>query len=181
MGDRIDHTLVNQNQMRAYGIDMQDNPFSDQRLSITTGDHIIPLHTQRTTIFCNTQSLTINEQQNLPQIELTSHQCWEAHKVHFPTVEHPSATALSMTHHLCSCDHCLIESMYDLEYLSTRFVQQVQVKWPDERPEQIEEDLPSSQSFESREQHNTLTASDISEQWHVGLTQAANTSKVTTQ
>ena len=26
MGDRLDHTLVNPNQMRAYGIDMQDNP-----------------------------------------------------------------------------------------------------------------------------------------------------------
>ena len=54
MGDQLDHTLVNSNQMHAYGIDMQDNPFSDQLLSIMTGDHTVPLHTQGTTIFCYT-------------------------------------------------------------------------------------------------------------------------------
>ena len=136
MGDRLDHTLVNPNQMRAYGIDVQDNPFSDLLLSITTGDHTIPLHTQGTTIFCYTQSATMHELQNLLQIELTSHQSWEPHKVQFLTVKHPLAMALSMTNHLCSCNHCLAGSMYDLEYLSTCFVQQVQVEWPDQRPEQ---------------------------------------------
>ena len=151
MGDRLDHTLVSPNQMRAYGIDVQDNPFSDQPLSIMTGDHTIPFHTQGTTIFCNTRSSTMHQLQNLPQIELTSHQSWEPHKVLFSTVEHPSAMALSMTHHLCSCNHCLAGSMYDLEYLSTCFVQQVQVKWPDERPEQIKQDIPSSWTFQSRE------------------------------
>ena len=71
--------------------------------------------------------------------------------------------------------------MYDSEYLSTCFVQQVQVEWPDERPEQIKQDIPSSWTFQSQERHNTLTASDINESWYVGLTQTANTLKVTTQ
>ena len=63
MGDRLDHTLVNPNQMYAYGIDVQDNPFSDQPLSIMTGDHTVPLHTQGTTIFCYTRSPTMHELQ----------------------------------------------------------------------------------------------------------------------
>ena len=151
MGDRLDHTLVNPNQMHAYGIDIQDNPFSDQPLSIMTGDHTVPLHTQGTTIFCCTRSPTMHELHNLPQIELTSHQSWEPHKVQFPTVEHPLAMALSMTNHLYSCDHCLAGSMYDLEHLSTCIFQQVQVKWPDDRPEQIKQDVPLSQTFQSRQ------------------------------
>ena len=151
MGDRLDHTLVNPNQMHAYEIDIQDNPFFDQPLSIMTEDHAVPFHTQGTTIFFDTRLLTMHELHNLPRIELTSHQSWEPHKVQFPTVEHPSSMALSMTHHLFSCDHCLAGSMYDLEHLSTCFVQQIQVDWPDDRHEQIKQDIPSSQTFQSQE------------------------------
>ena len=82
---------------------------------------------------------------------LTSHQSWEPHKVQFPTIEHPSAMALSTTHHLCSCNHCLAGSMCDWEHLSTCFVQQVQVDWPDDRHEQIKQDVPSSRTFQSLE------------------------------
>ena len=38
MGDKLDHTLVNPNQLRAYGVSVQDNPFDAKPLSITTDD-----------------------------------------------------------------------------------------------------------------------------------------------
>ena len=38
MGDKLDHTLVNPNQLRAYGVSVQDNPFDTKPLSITTND-----------------------------------------------------------------------------------------------------------------------------------------------
>ena len=45
MGNLLDHTLVNPNQLRAYGITVQDNPFSTAPIYISTEDNdfIIPL------------------------------------------------------------------------------------------------------------------------------------------
>ena len=34
MGDQMDHTLINPNQMRHYGIQVQDSPTSDEPLYI---------------------------------------------------------------------------------------------------------------------------------------------------
>ena len=45
MGETMDHTLVNPNQMRAYGMTVQDNPFAEAPIFIATEEHdfIIPL------------------------------------------------------------------------------------------------------------------------------------------
>ena len=45
MGDKMDHTLVNPTQLRAYGITVQDNPFSDSPTFISTEGHdvVLPL------------------------------------------------------------------------------------------------------------------------------------------
>ena len=47
MGDFLSHSLINPNQLCAFGTDMQDNPFSTERLSIqpTSHDITIPLPT----------------------------------------------------------------------------------------------------------------------------------------
>ena len=36
MGDKLDHTLDNPNQLQSYGVRVQDNPFDAKPLSITT-------------------------------------------------------------------------------------------------------------------------------------------------
>ena len=38
MGDKLDHTLVNPNQLRAYSVSIQDSPFDTKPLSITADD-----------------------------------------------------------------------------------------------------------------------------------------------
>ena len=38
MGDKLDHTLVNLNQLQAYRVSVQDNPFDTKPLSITAND-----------------------------------------------------------------------------------------------------------------------------------------------
>ena len=44
MGDKLDHTLVNPNQLRAYGVSVQDDPFNTKPLSITTDDASVKLY-----------------------------------------------------------------------------------------------------------------------------------------
>ena len=76
MGDRLHHMLINPNQLRSYGVDVQDNPFAKEDLTIITDDNIIPLDTQATTIFFDTRSPTEVELQQLPRVVLTSAIDW---------------------------------------------------------------------------------------------------------
>ena len=43
------------------------------------------------------------------------------------------------------------------------------------------QDVPLAQTFQSKERHSTVTPSDLSERWYIGLGQAAQTLKGTTQ
>ena len=43
------------------------------------------------------------------------------------------------------------------------------------------QDVPSARTFKSKERHSTVTPSDLSERWYIGLGQARQTLKVTTQ
>ena len=50
ISDKLDHTLVNPNQLRAYGVSIQDNPFDTKPLSITTDDASVELYSEGTII-----------------------------------------------------------------------------------------------------------------------------------
>ena len=73
MGDKLDHTLVNLNQLRAYGINVQDNPLDAKPLSITTNDTSLELNLEGTIICGDTQTPTEHELSQLPWLILTSH------------------------------------------------------------------------------------------------------------
>ena len=56
MVDKMDHTLINPNHMRHFGIKFQDNPYDDVPLYLMTedGDFALPLAVQGTTIMADT-------------------------------------------------------------------------------------------------------------------------------
>ena len=43
------------------------------------------------------------------------------------------------------------------------------------------QDIPLARTFQSKEHHSSVTPSDLSERWYIGLGQATQTLKVTTQ
>ena len=43
------------------------------------------------------------------------------------------------------------------------------------------QDIPSTRTFQLKEGHSSITPSDLSERWYIGLGQAAQMLKVTTQ
>ena len=88
MGDRgMDHSLINPNQLRAHGLEVQDNPFNPIQCHIDTGFDgvIIPLFTQGTVVFTNTRTPTEEELQSCPKITITSSKIWDPHNLAFPT------------------------------------------------------------------------------------------------
>ena len=85
MGDKLDHTLVNPNQLQAYGVRVQDNPFDAKPLSITTDDVSVELYSEGTIICGDTQTPTELELSQLPWLILTSLHDWDPHNVCFPS------------------------------------------------------------------------------------------------
>ena len=72
MGDKLNHTMVNPNQIRAYGVNVQDNPFDAKPLSITTDDASVMLYSEGTIICGDTRTPTEPELSQLPRLILTS-------------------------------------------------------------------------------------------------------------
>ena len=180
MGDRLHHTLINPNQLRSYMVDVQDNPFAKEDLTIITDDYIIPLDTQGTTILFDMRSPTEVELQQLPRVVLTSAIDWDPQKLQFPS--HSSDRVVSNTFVQTTSDFCLHKTTYDPEHFSSRIIQQIQVNWPErEQNPTIRQDIPSARTFQSRERHSGITPSDISERWYDGMLQANTTLNATTQ
>lgn len=73
LGTKMEHSLLNPNQLRFNGISVQDNPFDTTTpLSIEHDDVTIPLSILGTNIFLNTHTPTQHELDSCPHIHLTS-------------------------------------------------------------------------------------------------------------
>ena len=71
-GTMMDHSLLNPNQIRAYNIPVNDNPYtSPNEFGIKADDAFIPFRTMGTTVYFNSRTLTEWEERNLPVILLT--------------------------------------------------------------------------------------------------------------
>ena len=70
MGDQMDHTLVNPNQLRHFGIKVQDNPVSNEPLHIMTEDKQfnMELKMKGTTIFAETFTPSDKDLNSCPHI-----------------------------------------------------------------------------------------------------------------
>lgn len=80
-GDRLDHSLLNPNQMREFGITVRDNPFGDDGLGITTDQVDIPFQLDGTVIYFESRVPTDEELFCLRSIELHSH-AWDPGRPH---------------------------------------------------------------------------------------------------
>jgi len=82
-GEKLDHSLINPNQIRSYGIPLWDNPFdSNHELSIEVNDNFtIPLCTHGTKVGFTTRVPTSSELRDCEHIQLTSPHPWNPSKV----------------------------------------------------------------------------------------------------
>ena len=181
MGNKLDHTLVNPNQLRSYGVSVQDNPFDAKPLSITTDDASVELYLEGTIICGDTRTPTESELSQLPRLILTSPHDWDPHNVCFPSYSGQSSDSVPIEskHSILAVDTLVQHTIYDpitVASLMSSHVQVVEMMMPS-----ILQDIPSARTFQSKERHSSVTPSDLSEKWYIGLGQAAQMLKVTTQ
>ena len=70
MGETMDHTLKKHNQLRAYGMTVQDNPFSEAQIFIATEDHefMLSLYSKGTTLGVTKKKTTDKGLQAFPHV-----------------------------------------------------------------------------------------------------------------
>ena len=117
----------------------------------------------------------------LPRLILKSSHDWDPHNVCFPSCSGQSSDNIPIesNHLILAVDTLLQHTIYIPIMVASLMSSHVQVAEVTTPP--TLQDVPSAQTFQLKQCHSTITPSDLSERWYIGLGQATQTLKVTTQ
>ena len=187
MPQAMDDTLLNPNQLRAFGSIVQDNPYGGAPLYISSpdGDLVVPLSSKGTTIFADTRTPTDEELNECQHIELTSIHEWNPAKVSFPgaqwsitedRVSRIGALEVNSDHgDAGSMGTVPGETIYNVDSFNKRMVSSVKVSAVDLAGP------PTPNTFVSKGRRSDVSAESLADRWMIGLEQAKLTLKNTTQ
>lgn len=205
MGDSLEHTLVNPNQLRHFGTTVYDDPTSSHPLCIITEDKefCMDLYMKGTVTCFDSYAPSEDELNNCPHIVLSSNHPWRPDKVQFPR-----------------CSNTLEDIMGSDRNISVvQYVQDIPIRGDDSDESDEREhilfdlnkmrriicgmktiaettndtplvlpevnigtsDVPDVHTFVSSSRHTDVTPIALSERWGISLTTAAQTIKKTTQ
>jgi len=195
MGDTMDHSLINPNQLRHYGTMVQDDPTSRRPLSIITEDNefCMNLEMDGTIVLAKTHSPTNHELEDCPHIVMSSPHPWNPHTVKFPTSERTLEDEVGGNRFISSIetadspihDASEEEHLFNLDYI-TRRISGMRVFNYDDNTLPAGTDsgatyvqLPTT--FSSSKRHSDITPQELSSKWGISIPTAIKTLKNTTQ
>jgi hypothetical protein len=188
MADHLEHSLLNPNQMRHHGVTVQDNPYSDTSLHISSvdDDFTMAMQADGTVIFFDSRTPTEYELAHCPHIELSSNAPWNPRDVRFPTPMHHVEEG-HLVHQVRVSGTQDTAKRFDLSeareihltrVMAERLISEIRVS---EIGVDEPADVPLPRTFTSDKRHTGVSAKDLSERWFIGLAQAIETIKATTQ
>ena len=197
MGDTMSHTLINPNQLRHFGTKVQDNPMSDQPLSIITEDNgfCMDLAMAGTICYVDTFAPSEKELHTCPHIVLSSSHPWDPHNVKFPKCRRTLDEEVGGLRYISTVisapnEKCFDEdnSIFDLNNIN-RKIASMNVTQSLPAPRKLERtkldpgtsDVPLINTFESSARHTDVSPQEVSERWGISIATATNTLKNTTQ
>ena len=156
----MDHSLINPNQIRAYGIPLWDNAYDTSKnseLSIELDEAVkVQMKTEGTKILFECRAPTKQELQECTKIHLTSKKEWNPHQVRMSEgmVSLVSATRPNDLDEnlLESLDPSLLELKEKLAALVPRYIAEMA------RCDDSLEDIPTRQTSTSTERHVKMSA-----------------------
>ena len=204
MGDHMDHTLLNPNQLRHYGVRVQDDPTSPYPLSIVTekNEFGMELSMDGTIVYVETHAPSERDLKEFPHIELTSPHSWDPLQVKFPKSKYtlgdmlgdhsfPMSALKQRDAQIISDD---LDSIFSLDsiqrkisslfYNKPAIVDDEPVVNSLRRDSSIDpgtSDAPVLHTFQSSERHTDVTPQQLSERWGISLSAASKTLQKTTQ
>ena len=180
-GNKMNHSLINPNQIRAYVIPLWGNAYDQSRngkLSIELDEAVrVQMKTQGTKIIFESRAPTKQELQEYTKIHLASKKEWNPHKDKMSEVMVSSVSATRPN----NLDEDILESMDSslsglkekLAALVTRFIAEVA------RYDNSLEDIPTRQTYTSTEMNMKMSAEVLPDRFGIGLERARQTLKET--
>lgn len=205
-GMKLDHSLINPNQVRHAGVDFWDNPYDyDHELSIDVDrGPFIPLKYDGTKLRFQSRAPSSHELETLQHIELTSSTPWEPTEVTLGEVK--AKVKISKTQAIMnarerrifsvktgngdnksmyydpSSDDAIIHSIEPSLIKLKELITMRQIASVETSNIEFEHlDAPARRTFISNERHKKANALTLSENWGIGLKKAKATLEATTQ
>ena len=192
-GDKLDHSLINPNQIRHYGIPAWDNPFDKERSFGIEVDNetFIPFSTIGTKIYFNTRTPMKEEMETCRKITMTSPEEWVPEEVELKNVDrvklNQSKRQINAIKKVNGPNESVVwiyddsESdevlLHEINPMLTRGVNELQINSYDEKYD----DVRPPRFYISTERHTKIVAEDLAEKFCIGLERAKATLRVTRQ
>ena len=200
-GNKLDHSLINPNQIRANAIDVHDNPFGNEPISIhIDGGPSIPLISNGTKIYFDSRTPTEEELNICEHIQLTSVNEWNPEsvilgKIKSKVIERKVQTVNTFmdpinpysyakeAKYYCndyrSNDMILLDIDANCVMLKERLIEKVTTgKYADH---DNTNEMTARRSYTSKGRHNKITSTQLAENWCIGFRRAEATIEATTQ
>ena len=190
-GSKLDHSLINPNQLRHYGIEFNDNPYDREKgLNINVNDEvIIAMQAYGTKVRCETRVPTEQELLNCEHVVMTSPTAWEPDQVimqetnvydqYAPQYVFDEVNQRYSYNDLNMDESFLHEIDPCLTSLRERTISKITVSHLSTN--ENTDDVPSRRTFVSKERHANITAETLSENFGIGPERAKATLRATTQ
>ena len=190
-GNKLDHSLINPNQLRNYGIKVNDNPYDKSNdLGIIANDEVlIQMHTRGTKIQFGTRVPTTQELNECLKIDMTSSIPWEPSQVCMQEINTPVSNISSVTYDNVIGKHKYTDPTSDeahmheinpcLNRLRECSLSKITVSSLSTNENTM--DLTPRRTFVSTDRHTTVTAEAIAKNFLIGPDRAKQTLMATTQ
>ena len=200
-GNKLDHSLINPNQIRANPIDVHDNPFGNEPTSIhINGGPRIPLISNGTKIYFDSRTPTEEELNICQHIQLTSVNEWKLESVilgevknkltgrkvqtvnTFMDANNPYSYAEEAKYYCndyCSNDIILLDIDANCVMLKERLIEKVITgKYTDH---DNTNEMIARRSYTSKGRHKKITSTQLAKNWCIGFRRVEATIEATTQ
>lgn len=179
MADTLSHSLVNPNQLRAFGTQVQDNPFLAPLVMEDKDSFVqIPMHLDGTNVVFPTRTPTQEELDTCRHVHLNSQQEWDPTTLNTPTfdISQLSSSPLDTIPVNPPGDG----EVYNQDSFARRLVSQCTII-PGRTASEVLTELRGPPNFVTEDRRADVTPQALADRWLIGLEQAKATLKSTTQ
>lgn len=180
--DRMDKSLINPYQCRAFGVDVVDDPTDPSRtLGMYPDKEHFPLKMEGTTCLMDTRCPTEIELSSCPHYILSDERDWDPTNVQFnvsSTTTHQLEEEIHPNHH---------DSMFNFSWINSlpRQISMIESSLPEPNPAPTTTPLPRNPHFcvnaiSSNERHHSLTPQNIAKKFMISEETAIKTINSTT-
>ena len=183
MADRLSHSLINPNQLRAFGTLVQDNPFVPPLELVDPDERIrIPMRLDGTNVVFTTRTPSQDELETCTHIHLTSQREWDPMNFTTPSFELSQVVSSIASARIAEGEGIFYSDNFSLKLLSKFSGSTIEAECTNHRvTSEVLTELRGPPTFVTEDRRADVSPQSLADRWLIGLEQAKLTLKSTTQ